>query len=179
MNTVFLALGSNIENRKQHIEKAIVLLREKINDITVASLYETKPRYFENQNNFLNTVLSGFTELEPQELLQFTKTVQKKVGRVERFRNGPREIDIDILFYDNVVYKDEELEIPHPRLQERDFVLQPFSDLNPDFSHPVLKKTIRELLDSLPEEQRSIIQNTIGSFQLDIFLKNGNPQAGK
>jgi 2-amino-4-hydroxy-6-hydroxymethyldihydropteridine diphosphokinase len=157
MNTVFLALGSNIENRKQHIEKAIVLLREKINDITVAPLYETKPRYFENQNNFLNTVLSGFTELEPQELLQFTKTVQKKVGRVERFRYGPREIDIDILFYDNVVYKDEELEIPHPRLQERDFVLQPFSDINPDFSHPLLKKTIRELLDSLPEEQRSII----------------------
>jgi 2-amino-4-hydroxy-6-hydroxymethyldihydropteridine diphosphokinase len=157
MNTVFLALGSNIENRKQHIEKAIVLLREKINDITVAPLYETKPRYFENQNNFLNTVLSGCTELEPQELLQFTKTVQKKVGRVERFRNGPREIDIDILFYDNVVYKDEELEIPHPRLQERDFVLQPFSDINPDFSHPVLKKTIRELLDTLPEEQRSII----------------------
>jgi len=157
MQTVFLALGSNLENRKQHIEKAIVLLREKINDITVAPLYETKPRYFENQNNFLNTVLSGFTELAPQELLQFTKTVQKKVGRVERFRNGPREIDIDILFYANVVYKDEELEIPHPRLQERDFVLQPFSDINPDFSHPVLKKTIRELLDSLPEEQRSII----------------------
>jgi 2-amino-4-hydroxy-6-hydroxymethyldihydropteridine diphosphokinase len=157
MHTVFLALGSNLENRKQHIEKAIVLLREKINDITVAPLYETKPRYFENQNNFLNTVLSGFTELAPQELLQFTKTVQKKVGRVERFRNGPREIDIDILFYGNVVYKDEELEIPHPRLQERDFVLQPFSDINPDFSHPVLKKTIRELLDSLPEEQRSII----------------------
>jgi 2-amino-4-hydroxy-6-hydroxymethyldihydropteridine diphosphokinase len=157
MHTVFLALGSNIENRKQHIEKAIVLLREKIHDITVAPLYETKPRYFENQNNFLNTVLSGFTELEPQELLQFTKTVQKKVGRVERFRYGPREIDIDILFYGNVVYKDEELEIPHPRLQDRDFVLQPFSDINPDFSHPVLKKTIRELLDTLPVEQRSII----------------------
>jgi 2-amino-4-hydroxy-6-hydroxymethyldihydropteridine diphosphokinase len=156
MHTVFLALGSNIENRKQHIEKAIVLLREKIHDITVAPLYETKPRYFENQNNFLNTVLSGITELEPQELLQFTKTVQKKVGRVERFRYGPREIDIDILFYGNVVYKDEELEIPHPRLQDRDFVLQPFSDINPDFSHPVLKKTIRELLDTLPEEQRSI-----------------------
>ena len=101
--------------------------------------------------------MSGFTDVEPQELLQFTKTVQKKVGRVERFRNGPREIDIDILFYDKVVYKDEELEIPHPGIQERDFVLQPFSDIDPDFSHPVLKKTIRELLDTLPEEQRSVI----------------------
>ena len=158
MTDIFLALGSNIDNRKQHIETAIVLLREKVQDITVAPLYETKPRYFEDQQNFLNTVLRGFTDLEPRELLQFTKAVQKEVGRVERFRNGPREIDIDILFYDNVVYKDEELEIPHPRLQERDFVLQPFSDINPDFSHPVLKKTIRELLATLPEEQRSVIK---------------------
>ena len=158
MYHIFLALGSNIENRKQHIETAIVLLREKVHNITVAPLYETKPRYFEDQQNFLNTVLSGFTDLKPRELLQFTKAVQQEVGRVERFRNGPREIDIDILFYDNVVYKDEELEIPHPRIQERDFVLQPFSDINPDFSHPVLKKTIRELLDTLPEEQRSVIK---------------------
>ena len=158
MHQIYLALGSNIENRKQHIETAITLLREKVQDITVAPLYETKPRYFEDQHNFLNTVLRGFTDLEPRELLLFTKAVQKEVGRVERFRNGPREIDIDILFYDNVAYKDEELEIPHPRLQERDFVLQPFSDINPDFSHPVLKKTIRELLASLPEEQRSVIK---------------------
>jgi len=158
MNHIFIALGSNIENRKQHVETALVLLREKVHTITVAPLYETKPRYFEAQQNFFNTVLSGYTDLKPWELLQFTKTVQQEVGRVERFRNGPREIDIDILFYDNVVYKDKELEIPHPRLQERDFVLQPFADINPDFSHPVLKKTIRELLDTLPEEQRSVIK---------------------
>ena len=157
MEIIFLALGSNIENRKQHVETAITLLREKVYDITVAPLYETKPRYFENQQNFLNTVLSGYTDLKPWELLQFTKTVQQEVGRVERFRNGPREIDIDVLFYDNKVYIDEELEIPHPRLQERDFVLQPLADINPDFPHPILKKTIRELLNALPEEQRSII----------------------
>ncbi len=158
MNNIFLALGSNIENRKQHIETAILLLRHNVHDITVAPLYETKPRYFEDQHNFLNTVLSGNTDLDPQQLLQFTQAVQKEVGRVERFRNGPREIDIDILFYDNVVYKDDALEIPHPRLQERDFVLQPFSDIDPDFSHPVLKKTVRELLAALPEEQRSVVK---------------------
>ena len=158
MNNIFLALGSNIENRKQHIETAILLLRENVLDITVAPLYETKPRYFEDQHNFLNTVLSGNTDLDPLELLHFTQAVQKEVGRVERFRNGPREIDIDILFYDNMVYKDDALEIPHPRLQERDFVLQPFSDIDPDFCHPVLQKTIRELLAALPEEQRSVIQ---------------------
>ena len=158
MHHIFLALGSNIEDRKRHIETAIILLCEKVHDITVAPLYETTPRYFEDQQNFFNTVLIGVTDLEPRELLQFTQAVQQEVGRVERFRNGPREIDIDILFYDNLVYKDEALEIPHPRLQERDFVLQPFSDLNPDFSHPVLKKTIRALLDALPGEQRSVIR---------------------
>jgi 2-amino-4-hydroxy-6-hydroxymethyldihydropteridine diphosphokinase len=157
MSKIFLALGSNIENRKQYIEKAILLLREQINDVTIAPFYETKPQYFEDQDTFLNTVLSGSTKLGLGELLQFTKTIEKKVGRVERFRNGPREIDIDILFYDKVVYKDEDLEIPHPRLQEREFVLLPFSDINADFFHPVLKKTIRELLDTLPEEKRSLI----------------------
>ena len=158
MHDILLALGSNIEDRQQHIESAIVLLRENVHDVTVAPLYETRPRYFADQHNFLNTVLRGFTELDPQALLQFTQVVQKEVGRVERFRNGPREIDIDILFYDDVVYKDDALEIPHPRLQERDFVLQPFADINPDFLHPVLKKTIKELLDTLPEEQRSVIR---------------------
>ena len=157
MHHIFLALGSTIGNRRQYIEEAILLLREKIHDVMIAPLYETRPRYFEDQQNFLNTVLSGFTDLEPQELLQFTQTVQEKVGRVERFRNGPREIDIDILFYDKVMYKDEVLEIPHPRIQERDFVLQPFSDIDPDFSHPVLNKIIRALLDALPEEERSIV----------------------
>lgn len=157
MEIIFLALGSNVENRKQYIETAINLLREKVHDIVVAPLYETKPRYFEDQQNFLNTVLRGYTELEPWELLQFTQTVQQEVGRVERFRYGPREIDIDILMYDQIVYKDEGLEIPHSRLQERDFVLQPFADINPDFLHPVLKKTIKELLDALPQEQQSII----------------------
>lgn len=158
MHQIFLALGSNIEDRKQHIEAAIVLLREKITGVTIAPLYETKPRYFEDQQNFLNTVLRGYSDLEPRELLHFTQAVQKEVGRVERFRNGPREIDIDILFYDDLIYRDEELEIPHPRLQERDFVLRPFADINPDFSHPVLKKNIRELLATLPKEQRSVIK---------------------
>ena len=158
MEIIFLALGSNIESRKQHIETAINLLREKVHDIHVASMYETKPRYFEDQQNFLNTVLRGYAGLKPRELLRFTQAVQKELGRVERLRYGPREIDIDILFYDDLIYKDEELVIPHLRLQERDFVLQPFADINPDFSHPVLKKTIGELLDTIPGEQRSVIR---------------------
>ncbi len=158
MEIIYLALGSNIENRKQHIQTALDLLREHVQAIVMAPYYETKPRYVEEQPQFLNTVVRGYTKLTPQELLQFTQAVEQEVGRVERFRNGPREIDIDILFYDTMVYKDEKLEIPHPRIQERDFVLQPFANINPDFLHTTLKKTIKELLDALPKEQRSVIK---------------------
>src|SRR2546429_5286030 len=124
MHQIYLALGSNIENRKQHIETAIVLLCEKVRGITIAPLYETKPRYFEDQNNFLNTVLRGYTDLEPRELLQFTKAVQKEVGRVERFRNGPREIDIDILFSRPIDRKSTRLNSSHGYISYAVFCLQ-------------------------------------------------------
>src|SRR5438309_723413 len=98
MHTVFIALGSNVGDKKQYLKDAIKYLRKQIKQITVAKLYETKPMYFEDQDNFLNTVLRGYTNLLPLELLVFAKQIEKQVGRVKRFRNGPREIDIDILF---------------------------------------------------------------------------------
>ncbi len=151
MKKVFLALGSNVGNRKENIEKAIELLGEKISNIKTAKIYKTKPVGVENQPEFLNTAIVGFTELEPEKLLEFTKSVEKKVGRVYRFRWGPREIDIDILFYEDLIIKTKELTIPHPRIQERDFVLKPLLDLEPDFVHPVLKKTIKEIYTELKE----------------------------
>jgi len=149
MHIVYLALGSNVGDKKEHIENAVTLLGKKIKEITVAKLYETKPMYYENQENFLNTALRGETTLSPEELLQFVKQVEKKVGRKDRFRNGPREIDIDILFYDNLILETNTLQIPHPRIQERDFVLKPFMDLDPNFVHPVLEKTMKELYNQL------------------------------
>lgn len=157
MHTIFLALGSNIGNKAQNISQAVSLLQEKIINIEQAPLYVTQPMYFANQDEFVNTALRGQTILSLHDVLQFVKDIEKKVGRRVRFRNGPREIDIDILFYDTLVYKDVSIEVPHPRIAERDFVLRPLADINPDFIHPVLKKSIRELFKRLPKELLTII----------------------
>lgn len=91
------------------------------------------------------------------ELLKFVKETEKKVGRVKRFRWGPREIDIDIAFYGNIIFDVKELTIPHKSLHERDFVLRPIVDLNPNFIHPVLGKTVKELLNKIPRKNKTII----------------------
>ena len=157
MTKIFLALGSNLGDKKQRINDATSLLKKYIGDITVAKFYETRPQYYEKQDTFVNTVISGYTELSPLELLHFIKEVEKQIGRKKRFHFGPREIDIDILFYDDLIYKYENLIIPHPLLQEREFVLKPFLDLEPNFVHPQLKKTIKELYDLLEENNKSVI----------------------
>ena len=149
MTKIFLGLGSNLGDKKKNIYKAIELLKEKISGVTLTKFYETEPQYYKKQDTFINTVMSGYTDESPQELLKFVKEVERRVGRQERFRYGPREVDVDILFYDDQVYKDEGLTIPHPLLQEREFVLKPFMDLEPDFKHPILKKTIKQLYESL------------------------------
>ncbi len=161
MNTIFLALGSNVGDRLANFEQAIQLLSEHVHEISRAQVYETLPVGYLEQDNFLNSAVKGMTDLNPGDLLRFVKEIEKKVGRIKRFQNGPREIDIDILFYDDMVIGDEQNgllpQIPHPRLQDRDFVLRPLMDLAPDLVHPVLKKTVRELLNELPEENKSVL----------------------
>lgn len=149
MHTVFLALGANIGNKKKNIIDAISLLEKEVQQITVAKLYETKPMYHEDQENFLNTVVRGLTNLSPEELLHIAQKIEKQIGRVKRFRNGPREIDIDILFYDKLIFTSTTLQIPHPRIAEREFVLEPLMDLDSQFVHPVLQKNIQELMEQL------------------------------
>ena len=148
-NKIFLALGANVGNMNENLRKSIHFLGDKIDKIKVSGFYETKPWGFENQDYFLNCAISGVTELSPKELLLFTQKVENALGRVKRFVNGPREIDIDILFYNDLIYKDSDLEIPHPRISERDFVLRPLMDLDPDFIHPVLKVSIKELFKNI------------------------------
>ncbi len=158
MNKVFLGLGSNVGDKKQYITSAIKLVSKKIVDIKKASVYKSKPVGYTNQNDFLNTAITGKTLLPPEELLLFVKNIEYKIGRIQRFRWGPREIDIDILFYSNLIQKKENLEVPHPRLHERDFVLLPLIELDPNLVHPILKKTVIELLKNIPIEQRSILK---------------------
>ena len=153
MHTVFLALGSNVGNKEKNIKQAAAALERHLTKIEFAKIYETQPMYFEDQDIFLNTVIKGQTMLSPQELFAFVKLSEEELGRQKRFPNGPREIDIDILFYDQLIYESVDLTIPHPRISERAFVLQPFADLDPAFVHPVFQKTIQELLAALTKKQ--------------------------
>ncbi|HSW96608.1 MAG TPA: 2-amino-4-hydroxy-6-hydroxymethyldihydropteridine diphosphokinase [Candidatus Saccharimonadales bacterium] len=158
MHKIVLALGSNVGERKENIMFAIDMLKEHIADIISGPLYETKPWGFTQQDNFYNTVIQGKTAVAPDELLVFLKKVEEKLGRVKRFMNGPREIDIDILLYDEAVLVYPQLIVPHPRMHERDFVLQPLCDIAPDTLHPIYKKTMAELLAALSADERSIIR---------------------
>ena len=156
MTKVFLAIGSNVGDSRQNIQKAVGLLREKVHEIKRAPIYTSKAVGYTDQPDFLNTVVAGETELEPKELLKFIKDIEKKVGRVKRFRWGPREIDIDIIFYGDAIVDEPGLNIPHARFVERDFVLRPLCDLEPDFTDPVSQKTIVQLYAQLPKNTYSI-----------------------
>ncbi len=158
MHTVFLALGANVGNKKENIAKAIELLSQKVRIVKKAPIYETKPWGYTEQENFLNTVIMAETDVSPEELLAFVKQIEEKVGRQKRFQNGPREIDIDILFYDDLVLNTPNLTIPHALLHVRDFVLQPLADIAPDFVHPILHKTVQQLLERVPEVEKVIIK---------------------
>lgn len=156
MAEVYLALGSNVGSGDVHLDQAIKLLESAVSNIKQAPRYTSKAVGFTEQADFLNTVISGETALKPQELLVFIQQVEQEVGRIRRFRWGPREIDIDIIFYDGQIINNPDLSIPHPRFSERDFVLQPLCDLKSDFIDPISKLTVHELYEKLPKEALSI-----------------------
>jgi len=143
---IYIALGSNLGDRQNNLETAIRCLSPDVRVKKRSSIYETPPWGFEDQPVFLNMVIAAETRLSPESLLKFLKTLEINLGRKESFRNGPRLIDMDILFYGLLVSDHPGLVIPHPYLHERAFVLVPLAEIAPDLVHPVLKVTIRELL---------------------------------
>ena len=152
MSNVYLGLGTNLGDRKQNISKAIEAISLKMSISKQSSLYETTAWGYTDQPNFLNQVIQVDTNLSPLRLLNFLKKTEVELGRVENFRYGPRLIDIDILFYDDLIKTTSRLQIPHPMIPERVFVLVPLNEIAPGFVHPVLKKTIAELLAELPNK---------------------------
>ena len=147
MNKVYLLLGSNKQNPKKKLAKAKLLINAQIGKIDrQSSIYETAAWGYTNQPNFLNQVVILQSAFTPSEILQKILTIEKKMGRVRTIKNAPRSIDIDILFYNKEIIKDENLQVPHPLLQQRRFVLTPLNELLPNFKHPVLKKSIHHLL---------------------------------
>ncbi len=147
MAVVHIGIGSNLGNRKENCLKALDLLSAR--GIVIgkqSSLYETEPWGVEDQPKFMNMAAEIETGLEPLKLLETLKSVEEEMGRKEGYRWGPRVIDLDILFFGDMVIECPELTIPHPLMHEREFVLRPLAEIAPDKVHPVLKKTVTELL---------------------------------
>ena len=143
---IYLALGSNLGDRLANLKAALAALPPAVSVLAESPVYETPPWGYTDQPAFLNMTLKGETDLEPLSLLAHLKRLESELGRLPAVRWGPRRIDIDLLFYDDLVLHTDQLTLPHPRLHERAFVLVPLADLAPDLVHPVLAWTVRELL---------------------------------
>jgi len=145
-HTVSLAMGSNLGERLANLKQAIDSLTPQMEVKAKSSVYETPPWGYEDQPKFLNQVVKAKTYLDPEPLLKHLKRLEVALGRQASFPNGPRLIDMDILFYDELILNTPSLVIPHPRLHERGFILLPLMELNPDLIHPLSKKSVREMV---------------------------------
>ena len=144
---VYLGLGSNVGERERNLQTAVERLQSNELRVTrLSSVYETEPQGMRNQRWFLNLAAEVETDLFPRQLLGRIVRIERELGRRRMIENGPRTIDIDILFFGNAVVQTGELTIPHPRFAERRFVLEPMVELAPDLRDPVSRKTMRELL---------------------------------
>lgn len=167
MKTVYISLGSNVGDREQMIASAIQALGAKgVRIVRQSSIYSTEPVDVATQSWFLNCVLEVETELMPRQLLKTFKDIENELGRRHSIRRGPRVIDLDILLYGSSVIQTQELEVPHPRMTQRRFVLVPLAEIAPALRHPVENKSVEELLAE--SEDRSVVHRckagSVGAF---------------
>jgi len=155
-HVVYLALGSNVGNRAANLKEAISALSPQMDVKARSKVYETPPWGYAEQDKFYNQVVKAITYVEPAPLLKHLKRLETALGRKPSFQYGPRLIDIDILFYDDLTMATPELIIPHPFAHERGFVLLPMMDLAPDLVHPLKERTVRDLLAGC--DLRGIVQ---------------------
>jgi 2-amino-4-hydroxy-6-hydroxymethyldihydropteridine diphosphokinase len=153
--TAYIGIGSNLGDKIAHCEKAIseILNIDCHRLLSRSSFFKTRPIGYIAQDRFVNGVIKIETDLEPIDLFRTLKAIEIRLGREETFRGGPRVIDLDLLLFDDQRIETEELQVPHPRLHERQFVLIPLAEIDPNLIHPVLKKTVGELLEEIEEDQ--------------------------
>lgn len=151
---ILLGLGANVGDPLQQLAAAVDALRGFTSDLAVSSVYRTEPVGYAEQPDFHNLVVRGRTALGPEELLERILGVEREMGRERTFRNAPRVIDIDLLAYGDRVIETDRLTVPHPGIPTRGFVLHPLAEVAPEWRHPVLRKTARELLESAPALER-------------------------
>ena len=152
--TVFIGLGTNLGDREQNLRHALGYIRHFLRIEQASSIYETQPVGFSDQGWFLNMVVRGTTLLSPEELLRCLLSAEAAMGRKRTVRNGPRIIDLDILFYADRIISSEDLHIPHPEIQNRSFVLTPLHEIAPGFIHPKLQKSITALYNDLSQHKQ-------------------------
>ena len=152
MRTAYLLIGGNLGNRKENLSKAVSLINEQCGPLTgSSSIYETEAWGITDQPSFLNQALEISTSLNARQLMRKVLKIEEEMGRVRKEKLGPRIIDIDILLFENEIHDLRFLKIPHPEMQNRRFVLAPLAEINSTLQHPVLKKTIAELLEECPD----------------------------
>jgi 2-amino-4-hydroxy-6-hydroxymethyldihydropteridine diphosphokinase len=151
MPTVYLSLGSNLGNREGYLRRAIAALPPSVQVRRVSSIYETEPVDYLDQPWFLNCVLEAETALEPPALLEALRSIEAQLGGQKEFAKGPRKIDLDILLYGDETIATPELEVPHPRMLQRRFVLTPLAELAPELKHPAWEAPAAVLLERVTD----------------------------
>jgi 2-amino-4-hydroxy-6-hydroxymethyldihydropteridine diphosphokinase len=155
MKQAYISIGSNLGDRAAHLRRAThELTSAGIEVVRVSPFYRTEPVDYRPQPWFMNCVVEVRTELMPLRLLSALHRIEQRMGRRRTVRRGPRTIDLDILFYDNAVIRSVPLEVPHPRLANRNFVLVPLSDLAPTLRHPLTRQTVAEMLQESPDHSQ-------------------------
>ena len=155
---VFFSLGSNLGDRLGHLNQAFKLIQKKIGPIThKSSIYESEPWGKKDQSAFLNCVIGLKSTLKPEECLSIILEIEKEMGRERMEKWGPRTLDIDILIYGELIISNEKLEIPHPSMCARRFVMEPFSEICPNLIHPVFKKSVLNLSNACEDTSKIIV----------------------
>lgn len=167
MAVIFIALGSNMGDRQANLSAAIKALEPEVLPVACSPVYETPPWGYLDQQKFLNQVVKAETQLMPTDLLEYIKEIEEQLGRQETFRNGPRSIDLDIIFYDQEVINSPPLTIPHPRMETRAFVLVPLADLAPHYKHPILGVSVINLLSKV-DKSGIVISSPGGCHQQTV-----------